>query len=128
MFRACPGTYDKLEIWNAGKFPYVQNGLSFYIRFIGSNGPKTQMRIVSGTDTPLTGTNITYNQSKPVPASTNLFYEAIPFEFLRTYETQPQVIVKVGDYPAVCHNLTCHFNYTVPEGEVTAFTYSAGTK
>lgn len=47
---------------------------------------------------------------------------------LRTYETEPQVLVTVGDYPAVCHNLTCHFGYTEPEGEVTGYTYTPSTR
>jgi len=47
---------------------------------------------------------------------------------LRTYETKPQVIVKVGEFPAVCHNLTCDFSYAIPEGNVTNFTYTASTK
>lgn len=72
------------------------------------------MRIMSGTDTPLSGVNHSFYSNKTVEASTNLFYEAVPFEMLRTYETKPQVLVTVGDYPAVCHNLTCHFNYSVP--------------
>jgi hypothetical protein len=128
VFKKCPNTYDKLEIWDSGHFPYRENGLGFYVRFVGSNGNKTQMRILTGKDTPLGGTNITFNQTKAVEASTNLFYEAIPFEMLRTYETEPQVLVTVGGYPAVCHNLTCHYHYTEPEGEVTAFQYAAASK
>ena len=38
------------------------------------------------------------------------------------------MIVKVGELPAVCHNLTCDFKYTVPVGEVTAFTYTARSR
>lgn len=93
MYRNCSGIYDKLEIWNAGKYPYIENGISLYIRFIGKNGNNTQMRIVSGLDQPLTGgpdgQPLEFNQSKVVNASSNIFYEAVPFEMLRTYETQP---------------------------------------
>ena len=46
---------------------------------------------------------------------------------LKTYETEPQVIVKVKDLPAVCHNLTCDFTYLEPVGEVTAFTFDDAT-
>jgi len=62
-----------------------------------------------------------------IPYSTNLFYEPIPFEMLKTYETKPQLLVSVGDLPAVCHNLTCDFTYTAPIGEITAFTFDAAT-
>lgn len=47
---------------------------------------------------------------------------------LKTYETEPQVIVKVKDLPAVCHNLTCDFTYTEPVGEVESFTFDETTK
>lgn len=85
------------------------------------------MRIISAENSPLPEDTV-FNQSKVVNASTNLFYEAVPFEMLRTYETKPQVMINVGGIPAVCHNLTCHYNYTTPVGEVTAFTYTAASR
>jgi hypothetical protein len=64
------------------------------------------MKIISGVDEPLTGANLVSNNTKFIEADQNLiFYEAIPFEMLRTYETKPQIKVQVGDYPAVCKNL-----------------------
>lgn len=92
------------------------------------------MKIVSGVGKPLvqgatvSAADLEYNSTKVVNASQSLFFESIPFEMLRTHETKPQVIVQVGDFPAVCKNLTCHFNYTVPEGNVTGFTYTAASK
>ena len=47
---------------------------------------------------------------------------------LRTYETQPQLIVSVGDLPAVCHNLTCDFSYIEAQGQVTSFSFDESTK
>lgn len=132
IYRNCSGNYDKLEVWNAGKYAYTANGISLYIRFVGRNGNHTQMKIVSGVDQPLTGgadaNAMEFNNTKIIEGGQNIFYEAIPFEMLRTYETQPQVIVNVGDYPAVCKNLTCDFHYIVPEGEVTGFTFTASSK
>jgi len=91
------------------------------------------MKIISGVGKPLMQGDVAFddlesNFTKKVNASTGLFYEAIPFEMLRTYETKPQVVVQVGDFPAVCKNLTCHYNYTQPEGEITAFTFTKSTK
>jgi len=87
------------------------------------------MRIISGVDNPLTGTNLIMDNSKYIEASNDIiFYEAIPFEMLRTYATAPQVKVWVGDYPAVCKNLNCDYHYVVPEGEVTDFTYTDNTR
>lgn len=56
------------------------------------------MRIVSGVDTPMTSgsSTITYNHTKAVNASNTLYYEAVPFEMLRTYEEAPQVFVTVS--------------------------------
>lgn len=96
------------------------------MRFQGLNEDPGQFEIVSSESSPLTAGedgNITYFSNTTVPYGTNLFYEPIPFEMLRTYETEPQLIVSVGNLPAVCHNLTCDFTYTLPEGEVTSFTF-----
>lgn len=46
------------------------------------------MRIVPSSDDPLLG-NYVISQSKMLGSSTNIFYPAIPFEMLRTYETNP---------------------------------------
>jgi len=76
------------------------------------------MKIISGVDSELTGgdgvTPLEFNATKIVNSSTNLFYDVVPFEMLRSYETQPQVIVNVGEYPAICKNLTCDYHYIVP--------------
>lgn len=92
------------------------------------------MKIYQGTDSELTcgdSTNpgtINYNQSIVTPATNNLYWPVIPFEMLKTYEVEPQVIVTVGDLPAVCHNMTCNWNYTIPIGEVSAFTYDDASR
>lgn len=84
--------------------------------------------MVDSEEEPLVGTNITFYSNTTIPYSTNLFYEPMPFEFIRTYEEEPQLIVTVNDIPAVCHNLSCNFTYTEPVGEITAFTYDHTTK
>jgi hypothetical protein len=60
---------------------------------------------------PLTGKNLTYNITTLRKHSSNLFYEPIPFEMLKTVETKPQLIVEVNGLPAACHNLSCDFSY-----------------
>jgi hypothetical protein len=48
------------------------------------------MRIISGVDNPLTGDKLVMDNSKYINASNDvIFYEAIPFEMLRTYTTAP---------------------------------------
>lgn len=38
---------------------------------------------------------ITFIANTPVPFGKNLFWDLIPFEWLKTYETKPQIIVTV---------------------------------
>lgn len=98
------------------------------IRFTGINADPGQFEIKSGTTTPLTGDNVAVAFSTPSPYGTNLFYAPVPFEFLKTYEEKPQVLVSVDGEPAVCHNMTCDFTYVEAAGEVTAATFDPATK
>ena len=110
------------------KYEYKENGVRFQIRFVGTNTDPGQYEIVTGTNTPLTGQNIVYDQATTVPYSQNLFYEPIPFEMLKTYETKPQIIVTVDGKPAVCHSMTCDYQYTDPVGSISSFTFDASTR
>ena len=48
------------------------------------------MKIISGVDSPLTGDKLVSNFTKLINATNDvIFYESIPFEMLRTYETAP---------------------------------------
>ena len=122
--------YDKIEIWwDHNTFGYRQNGVALYIRYIGKNMPVGLATIVPGDDNPISGggTPVAYS-NVTIPYGKNLFFETIPFEMLRTYETEPQVLVTVGEHPAVCHNLSCNFTYTVPVGEVSSYDFDNSTK
>ena len=121
----CDGLYDKLEVMETWEYPYKENGIGLYLRFQGLNEDPGQFEIVSSDVDPLTADNLTIEASTLVPYGTNLFYEPIPFEMLKTYETKPQIIVSVDGLPAVCHNLTCDFTYVAPVGSVTAFTFDS---
>lgn len=82
--------YDKVEVWwDSNNFPYRENGLAFYVRYIGKNEPVGLAYITSGVDSPLTGDNLTAYSNVTKPYGENLFYEAIPFEMLRTIEHEP---------------------------------------
>jgi len=129
MERGCRSLYDKIEVWWAhNSLSYRQNGIAIYIRYIGKTNVGLAT-IIPGDDTPISGggTPVAYS-NVTIPYGENLFYEPIPFEMLRTYETEPQVLVTVGEHPAVCHNLSCNFTYTIPVGEVTAYTFDSSSK
>ena len=84
--------------------------------------------MVSSTVGPLQGNNLKFESKTIYPYSTNLFYNPVPFEFLKTFEEKPQLIVNVGSQPAVCHNMTCDFTYVENKGEVTGFKFDETTK
>jgi hypothetical protein len=82
---------------------------------------------VSSETTPLTGDNLVYTSTTVIPYSSNVVYDPIPFEMLRTYETEPQLIVTVNGNPAVCHNMTCDMNYILPDAEITSFSFDTSS-
>jgi hypothetical protein len=50
---------------------------------------------------------------------TRIFYEPVPFEFLHTEESDPQVLVQVDGIEAVCASLNCGFRYKAPTAKIT---------
>jgi hypothetical protein len=87
--QGCVGMANKVSVTKASGFGYNDNGVGYFISYIGKNEDLGQATIVSDDDTPLTGTNISYEANTTIHYSTNLLYEPIPFEWLRTYETKP---------------------------------------
>ena len=86
----CDRFYDTLEVQTDNRgFESDRVGFGFQIRFLGLGNDPGQFEIVPDEENPLTGTNITFNSTTLVPYSSNLFYEPIPFEMLKTYETEP---------------------------------------
>lgn len=116
------------ENWD---YVHKTNGGRYAIRFQGYNANPGQYEIVDTELNELKGdpdAPLTFIKETLIDYGKNVFYDAIPFETLRTFETNPQVIVTVDGLPAVCHNLNCDFNYVVSPGEVTAFTFDETTK
>ena len=58
---------------------------------------------------------------------THLFFEPVPFEFLYTVETTPQVIINVDGIEAVCDSLKCGYAYEAPTALVTSASYDGTT-
>ena len=85
----CSTSYDKILFEEGGKYDYYENGRSYYVTFEGLNFDPAQLEIIDSTEKPLTATDIKFNMTTVTPFSTNLWYEPIPFEFLKTYETKP---------------------------------------
>jgi hypothetical protein len=119
----CFEFYDKIEI-ERHHSSYYDNGVTWRIIFISYQGDPGQFEIISSTSDPLRGDGLAFTSSTIQPYSTNLFYSPVPFEFWKTYETKPQMIVSVNEQPAVCHNLTCDYTYSLPSGSVDSFTFT----
>jgi hypothetical protein len=88
IMESCDRLYDKIELLETN-IGYRENMIRWNVRFVGLNENPGQFEIISDDTKPLTGDNITFYANTTVPYSTNLFYEPIPFEFLKTYETKP---------------------------------------
>lgn len=85
------------------------------------------MTILSANSNPLVGSQLSLNSTTIRPYDhTVLLYEPLPFEFVFTNETQPQVVVSVDGLPAVCACNYCGYSYTVPAASVTSFTLGSG--
>jgi hypothetical protein len=108
MHKGCDRFYDTTEVTKGTLYSYKENGQSFLIRFLGLNEDPGQFTLADSETNPLGGTNITYGGYTIVPygghastynesdntthtneTGTNLFYEPIPFEFIRTFEELP---------------------------------------
>jgi hypothetical protein len=90
----CDKFYDATEMFDTNEFPSYSNymmGRSWLIRFIGYNKDPGQFVIVSAEDDDaLTGTDEnSFYSNTTVEYGSSLFYEPVPFEFLRTYEETP---------------------------------------
>lgn len=54
----------------------------------------------------------------------NVYYDVIPYEFLYTDETQPQVIVTVDGMDALCTTLSCDYVYEPVTEEISSMVVS----
>ena len=124
----CDNLYDKIRLIDTGVFGRGSNGRSFQLLFDDLKSDPGQFRIVSAESSPLTGNDINITSTTEQNYGTNLMYDVIPFEMLKTFETEEQLIVTVNGDPAACHNLTCGISYIAPVATVTAFTYDLSTK
>jgi hypothetical protein len=124
----CDGLYDKVRIIETNQFGGKNNGISLQILFDDVKSDPGQFRYVSSESSPLTGNNINITSVTEQNYGTNLMYDVIPFEMLKTFETEEQLIVTVNGDPAACHNSTCGVSYIAPVATVTAFTYDLSSK
>lgn len=90
------------------------------IRFVGLNYDVPQMELIDGELEVVKGNSPFFNYTTWIQWDpTRIFYEPVPFEFLYTEESDPQVIVHVDGVEAVCHSLDCGYRYKEPSSIIT---------
>ena len=128
----CPQFKDKMAVWEGPAYGYnFLEGRDILIRFMSYNADPAQLTLKSASSPVLAGGD----PSKPVPLksttltpySTNLFYDPIPFEWLYTNESTPQVIVTIDGQIAICASLQCGYTYTGTPPLITGFSLNGLT-
>jgi hypothetical protein len=125
----CYQMNDKVNVKILKPLVYLANAMDLEIHFYGLNSDPAQYsieRAVVGaplsSDPALSG-GPARTGTTTVPKSNNVFFHSIPFELLRTVETDQQVSMTVDGVPAACHNLNCQYNYVAAPGQVDFFSF-----
>lgn len=119
---------EKFEVSDGPLYGWYEDGREILIRFMYVNYDVPQMTLISSPSNPIVGNQVWFNSTTWIPySSQNLFYEPVPFDFLYTAETQPQVIVSVNGIEAICSKLNCNYNYVAANASITGFSLSGTT-
>ena len=122
---------DKLIVWDAYASGNYEDGRDIFIRFVSYNDDPDQITISSAVTPAITGGDplvpTTYVSETFVPYSTNQFYEPIPYEFLFTNESSPQIEVTIDGERAVCASLNCGYKFCDSNVMINGFSLSGYT-
>ena len=117
---------NKFEVIDtADPYYYKEDGINMLIWFKDIKHQVGQFELVVVDDNPLTGTSMVISNleiSRYGGGEKRLYYDYIPFDYLFTDETTPQVIVDIGGMPALCTSLDCGYSYEAPSAELTDMT------
>jgi len=128
IVKTCPIYREKIEIWEGPKYPYYVDGRDLIIRYVGLNYDIPQMEVLDSIDSPIQGNQPSVNQTTWLAYDPSvLFFEPVPFEFIYTHETKPQVIISVDGVEAVCDSLSCGYQYKAPTAKITGVILSGTT-
>ena len=129
IIEGCRSFVDRIQVLDTYRFGYNENGREFLLTFRGYDADPGQFELELDESNDLYGIGGQTKETVTIQeySHKNVFYEPIPFELLRTYETKPQITITVDGQPVVCKNLDCDFSYIDPVGEVTSFSFDDGT-
>lgn len=122
IWQACPHYREKFELTDGPAAGYYEDVRDLQIRFISLNYDIPQFELLQSDDNPVEGNEIVLNSTTWIPYNPKrIFYEPVPFEFLHTAETKPQVIVSVDGIEAVCASLACDYTYVAAQAQIDSF-------
>lgn len=87
--KQCPTFYNKISAFSSSRYSEGGSGRGLYLDFQGLNADPGQFEFVNSDTDPLTGDGVEFVAKTVEPYSTNLFYDPIPYELLKTFETTP---------------------------------------
>ena len=98
-------------MWNGFDYGNWEDGADFILRFWGIKSRLSQFKIHSSTDTPIEGENPVIENVMYEDFGPNIYYDVIPFEQIRTYDTAPPIRVTVDGMPVLCKGTHCSYTY-----------------
>jgi len=124
---ACPGLRNKFEV--AQRHTWFEDSLNWllFFEYVDGNLPQFMIHFVqdslaySGHQS-FVGVNSVIANSEINSRGGNVYYPVLPFDYLFTDETKPQITVTVDGMPALCASLECDYTYEPVGAEVSSMT------
>jgi len=123
---ACPHLRDNIDVTDGGRCRFRQDCIDIRI-YLNRMDYTLEQFTMHNTTTNLLGNaddQPEFVWDIEATYGPNAFIEVLPFEMLYTANTKPQVIVTIGDMPAVCANVYCNYEYQSTTALVTAISVS----
>lgn len=118
LVAACPFLRDSITVKKNIGMTYNEIGSDFLIDFHSVVGSLQKIEVLREPNDPIIGDgdeeglNIIYSSEIVKTYGPNIFYDALPFEMLKTIHVKPQVKVTVDGIAAVCASTKCDFELT----------------
>lgn len=119
LIAGCPWLRDNIDIVDEDDIYFKEDGIDWRIYFNRMSAGLTQFVFHKSYTDVLDGNDVTIYENELKPYGPNAMIDVLPFEMLYTAETQPQVIVMIDDYPALCATTECGYVYETTDALIT---------
>lgn len=119
LIAGCPWLRDNIDIVDEDDIYFKEDGIDWRIYFNRMSTGLSQFIFHKSYTDVLDGNDVTIYENELKPYGPNAMIEVLPFEMLYTAETQPQVIVMIDDYPALCATTECGYVYETTDALIT---------